>query len=183
MSLDPAPCKHRALAGSNPGLLKLWAKLWCNIFNAKTLKLKRVLEVNLIFSYLAKLASGPFTADQLSTVSLSMKQPNFGNAACVVIDWRQPPALTLLPHCPIPRVWITGATGSHPAQPPYPRISPAVIWPAPKPTRGSCRSPQQQQGYADSACSALGFCGKKHSNTCKYCKCWCFTPTLRVIKL
>lgn len=127
MSLDPAPCKHRALAGSNPGLLKLWAKLWCNIFNAKTLKLKRVLEVNLIFSYLAKLASGPFTADQLSTVSLSMKQPNFGNAACVGIDWRQPPALTLLPHCPIPRVWIIGATGSHPAQPPYPRISPAVI--------------------------------------------------------
>lgn len=83
MSLDSEPCKDRALAESNPGLLEVGAKFPCNNFNAKTLKLQRVLEVDLIFSYLAKLASGPFIPDQLSTLRLSMNQQKFGNAAGV----------------------------------------------------------------------------------------------------
>lgn len=49
--------------------------------------LRTVLEVDLIFSYSALLASGPSIADQLSTLSLSMNQQKFGNAAGVGREW------------------------------------------------------------------------------------------------
>lgn len=171
MSLDPASCKHRALEESSPGLLKVWAKLWCSNFNAKTLKLKRVLEVDWILSYLAKLASGPFIP------FLSMEQQNLGDAAGVGREWGQ------LQPSPITSTFQRqGLGGDHwgsssPSSLPQ-NISCSYLS-CPKTLTWSSRSPQC---CTDSACSGQppqGFCAKEHLNTCKYCKLWCFIPTLK----